>query len=515
MNKRYKRGLWWVKRDFRLTDNAALCDALTHCETVIALFIIEPDLCAAPETSYFHFHAWQHASDHLSKKLSALGGQLIIRIGDAEDVLETLRDAYHFDALFSHQETGSALTFKRDRCVQGWADKHQLPWFESHQNGVIRGLVNRDKRQLVIRERLFETSLLSAPSYLVSWQHIPITDTWPSYDSVSGRAPDKRIEASQLQSVTEASAQQTLQAFLYDRGVRYSGGISSPNTAFTAGSRLSTHLAWGTISLRQVFKALDLRNRELACQPSAQNAQWRKSLNAFQARLHWHDHFMQRLESAPDMEFEAINPAYRHIHYGDCEPVLQAWMSGHTGLPLIDACIRCLAATGFLNFRMRAMLVTTGCFGLAQSWQALQYPLARLFLDYEPGIHYSQVQMQAGVVGINTLRVYSPHKQLIDHDPDARFVKRWIPELASFDADAICDYESRSLGDYPLPIVDIKSTAKVIKDQVYAVRQSAQGRSAASTMLRLHGSRKRTTGRKKPKIKNPGAPDAQLTLDFD
>ena len=482
---------------------------------MVALFIIEPDLCVAPETSYLHFHVWQQASDNLSEQVSALGGHLLIRIGEAKNVLDTLWSKHHFDALFSHQETGSALTFKRDRRIQLWADKQKLPWFESHQNGVIRGLNDRDKRQSIIRERLFKTPILSAPLYIPSWPVKPASDSWPGFEDVSGRPPDKRIQVRELQRVTEAAAQQTLHAFLYDRGVRYSGGISSPNTAFTAGSRLSTHLAWGTISLRQVFGALEGRKRELASQSGAQWAQWRKSLNAFQARLHWHDHFMQRLESAPDMEFEAINPAYRHITYSDCEPVLQAWIAGHTGLPLIDACIRCLAATGFLNFRMRAMLVTTGCFGLAQSWQALQYPLARFFLDYEPGIHYSQVQMQAGVVGINTLRVYSPHKQLIDHDPDARFVKRWIPELRSFDADAISDYESRSLGDYPSPIVDIKARAKVIKDQIYAVRQSEVGRREASTMLKQHGSRKRTADRSRPKINKHRVPKAQMTLDFE
>lgn len=515
MNKHFKRGLWWVKRDFRITDNVALSDALAQCETVTAVFIIEPELCAAEETSFLHFHAWQQAADYLSKQLTALGGRLIIRIGRPEDVFESFRHTHQMDALFSHQETGSAVTFVRDLRVKRWANENRVSWFESHQNGVVRALRDRDQRQHIIRQRLFESSAMSAPSSMVSWQDMPVSDLWPKFEPVSGKAVDERIQVAELQIVTEAAAQRTLNSFLSDRGLRYSGGISSPNTAFTAGSRLSIHLAWGTISLRQVFHALQERGRELSSQSEAQDMQWRRSLKAFQSRLHWHDHFMQRLESAPNMESEAINPAYRDIQYGDNEQVLQAWSTGYTGLPLIDACIRCLAATGFLNFRMRAMLVTTGCFGLAQSWQALQYPLARLFLDYEPGIHFSQVQMQAGVVGINTLRVYSPHKQLLDHDSNAQFIKRWIPELRSFGAEAITSYESQDLGDYPSPIVDIKATGKVIKDQVYAVRQSELGRKNAATVLMLHGSRKRTTRRKAPKVKKPDKPDPQLSLDFD
>lgn len=515
MNKRFNRGLWWVKRDFRITDNTALCDAVAQCETVTALFVVEPELCSAQETSFLHFHAWQQAADYLSKQLAAIGGRLIIRIGRPEDVLETLRREHQMDALFSHQETGSAVTFTRDLRVKNWATEHKLPWLESHQNGVVRALQDRDQRQPIIRQRLFEASVMSAPSSIETWPDVPMSDSWPLFESVSGKAVDARIQISELQIVTEAAAQSTLNTFLSDRGLRYSGGISSPNTAFTAGSRLSTHLAWGTISLRQVFHALQERARELHSQSSAQDMQWRKSLKAFQSRLHWHDHFMQRLESAPNMESEAINPAYRDIGYGDNEQILHAWCTGYTGLPLIDACVRCLAATGFLNFRMRAMLVTTGCFGLAQSWQALQYPLARLFLDYEPGIHFSQVQMQAGVVGINTLRVYSPHKQLLDHDKNTQFIKRWIPELRSFDAEAITNYESQDLGDYPSPIVDIKATGKVIKDQIYAVRQSEPGRKDAATVLQLHGSRKRSTVRKTPKPKKPDKPSPQLSLDFD
>lgn len=515
MSKHFKRGLWWVKRDFRIADNAALSDAIARCETVIAVFIIEPELCAAEETSYFHFHAWHQAADFLSQQLATINGRLIIRTGRVEDVLESLRLEHDMDALFSHQETGSAVTFARDLRVKRWTEVHKLPWYESHQNGVVRALNDRDNRQPVIRERLFDTSVISAPTSIDSWPGAHDSNSWPSFESVSGQAMDQRIQIPELQVVTEVAAQQTLDSFLGSRGLRYSGGISSPNTAFTAGSRLSVHLAWGTISLRQVFAAVQERGRELSFRSDAQSIQWRKSLKAFQSRLHWHDHFIQRLESAPNMETEAINPAYRDIQYGDQDQILRAWATGYTGLPLIDACMRCLAATGFLNFRMRAMLVTTGCFGLAQSWRALQYPLARLFLDYEPGIHFSQVQMQAGVVGINTLRVYSPHKQLLDHDSDARFIQQWIPELRSFDARSIANYDSQALGDYPTPIVDIKATGKVIKDQIYAVRQSEPGRKDAAVVLKLHGSRKGNNDRRPVRAKKPKKPDPQLSLDFD
>jgi len=178
--------------------------------------------------------------------------------------------------------------------------------------------------------------------------------------------------------------------------------------------------------------------------------------------------------------------------YEDDPELLQAWVDGNTGIPLVDACMRCLLSTGFLNFRMRAMLVTTGCFGLRLSWRVLQYPLARVFYDYEPGIHFSQMQMQAGIVGINTMRVYNPHKQLLDQDPQGRFIKRWIPELECFTGEQIANYHHQRLGDYPHPIDDIATNSAEIKDQISKIKKSEAAIEPTADVLAKHGSRLQT-----------------------
>lgn len=522
-----------MKRDFRLDDNDALLSAIEQCDYVNALFIIEPSLCSAQETSLFHYHAWQQAANYLSTCLQERGGVLHVVCGESVDVLDSIKRESGFDALFSHEETGSNITFMRDNAVQRWATDHGIHWHQAHQNGVIRGLTDRDKRQPVIRERLMNTQPKSAPVRISNWimntqfshENNVIGTVWPEFESLSERLPDARIQLAETQHINEACATDVLHDFLNYRGIAYSGGISSPNTAFEAGSRLSAHLAWGTISLRRVFHATWQRDRELAKSQATQVHQWRKSLKAFQSRLHWHDHFIQRLESAPSMEFTALNPAYENLGYGDNEQLLNAWQNGQMGLPLVDACMRCLAATGFLNFRMRAMVVSAGCFGLAQSWKSLYYPLARVFLDYEPGIHFSQIQMQAGIVGINTLRVYSPHKQLLDQDPEATFIKRWIPELREFDATTIAQYNQQALGDYPEPVTDIAVNTRIIRDQVYAIRKSDVGAEASAEVLRKHGSRlpgndrtarrRSATGTARKKAAKKRLDDTQMTLDFD
>jgi deoxyribodipyrimidine photo-lyase len=143
---------------------------------------------------------------------------------------------------------------------------------------------------------------------------------------------------------------------------------------------------------------------------------------------------------------------------------------------MVDACMRGLNATGWLNFRMRAMLVSFASYHLWLHWRATGLYLAQQFLDFEPGIHWSQMQMQSGTTGINTLRIYSPTKQMADHDPGAVFVRRWVPEWGS--------------ARYPAPIVDEKQAVKAAKDRLYALRKRADTKTEAQTIQDKHGSRK-------------------------
>jgi deoxyribodipyrimidine photo-lyase len=322
---------------------------------------------------------------------------------------------------------------------------------------------------------------------------------------------DRRHEAAgyrqRLQVVTEREAHQTLQDFLNERSVKYRGNISSPNTALTHGSRLSVHLAWGTLSIRCVYRTAKQKMSELQNplpdgKPNAAQRRHYLSLKSFTARLHWRDHFIQRLEDQPDMPDHALNIAFENIEFVEDSSRLEAWIEGRTGEPMVDACMRCLGATGFVNFRMRSMCLSYGVYALHLDWRILGRAMARLFYDYEPGIHWSQVQMQAGVVGINTIRVYSPSKQLLDQDPDCQFVKKWIPELAHFSAEEIqnCGKQLFDLAPYPVSLVPFKEQSAAMKKIVYGIKNGAENREVKAEVFRKHGSRifKSRTKRKGP-----------------
>jgi len=280
-----------------------------------------------------------------------------------------------------------------------------------------------------------------------------------------------------LPAAGEAAAQRELADFLAGRAIGYRRHLSSPLTAERGCSRLSAHLAFGTISMRQVHQATEAAiratpHRELAY-----------GLRGFASRLRWHCHFMQKLEDEPQIEFR--NFARSHdglragdgVHEGEVDTErLQAWCEGRTGFPMVDACMRQLTATGWLNFRMRAMLVSFAAYHLGLHWRAPGLHLARQFLDFEPGIHWSQMQMQSGTTGINTLRIYSPAKQQAEHDPDGTYVRRWLPEFGT--------------PAYPKPIVDERAALADIKARLYTLRQQGEVRAEADAIQRKHGSRK-------------------------
>ncbi len=499
-----KRVIWWIKRDIRLHDNEALEAALEYSLTVVPVYVIEPDLVRANDYSAMHYFAQMTALKELKLRLQQLGGDVLILRGEVVAEFRKLFDVWPFHRIVSHQETGNGLTFCRDLTVKSFCEEHQIEWFEYHQNGVIRGLSNREKRQPVIRQRIFRAPIkppshIKTPTNLVS----QLNQSWPAFSRYFSSRDLKNIQFDQLQVINETSAHQCLHSFLESRAQGYSGGISSPNKAFHHGSRLSAHLAWGTVSLSYVFWKTDDRINVLKQSDIKGKQQWMRSLKAFKSRLHWHCHFIQRLETTPQMEFQPLNAAYDVIQYENSPQLYDAWKLGLTGFPLVDACMRCLSAIGFLNFRMRAFIVSFAVFGLHLDWRKIHPHLAQVFYDYEPGIHLSQLQMQAGVVGINALRVYNPTKQLIEQDPDCEFVKRWVPELRSEDIVDIYSYESIPLANYSRPIVDFKTRAAQMKEQLSAVRKSMKGRLESSKVFEKHGSRKKHKKTRKTTEVNP------------
>jgi deoxyribodipyrimidine photo-lyase len=452
--------------------------------------------------------------------------------------LNEIRRQCKIHRILAHEETGHLKSYARDRLVRKWCKTNHIPFIEYNQTGVTRRLKNRD--DFSKRFKVFLSSSSSSSQHqpntsnnVSSMRRRLVTDLtlkhrcWnPLELSDFNEIPlEHRVDRSERQLGGEERALATLESFLTERGAGYASGISSPNSSWSTGSRLSPYLTWGHVSIRTVIFRLQEKQNVLRKQKNrggttiCANPNWLRSLSAFSSRMHWRSHFIQKLETEPNMEKYDLCPAFQHLRRGEGDwnqSYYDAWASGNTGFPFVDACMRCLIRHGWLNFRMRAMLVSFATYNLWLDWKRIAPHLARLFLDYEPGIHYPQLQMQAGTTGINAMRVYNVTKQGHDQDPYGIFIRKYVPELTQVPNEYIheprkmpnrvqhkhnifigdCPSQSSFLmpksaevGIYPVPIVDEKEAAKVSKAKVAAVRNQQSTKKMAEKVYVKHGSR--------------------------
>ena len=457
----------WFKRDLRVDDHRPLLEAAAR-GPVLPLYVVEPELWQQPDASERQWLFCRESLHELRQALGALGQPLVLRSGDVVQVLERARRQFGIDRLWSHEETGNGWTYQRDKRVAAWARAHGIQWLEIPQFGVIRRLRSRQGWAQRWEKQMGEP-IAPAP---VSLQSLDDLDPGAIPDRPTDGLPPDPCPLRQTGGRSMALLE--LEDFLNNRATHYSRSISSPNTAFRGCSRLSAYLAWGCLSMREVIQ----RSRQFRG----------RGVSSFESRLHWHCHFIQKLESEPRIEWDDFHPFMRGIREVDADR-LEAWSEGRTGVPFVDACMRALKAHGWINFRMRAMLMSFASYNLWLPWRDSGLHLARLFVDYEPGIHWSQCQMQSGSTSINTIRIYNPIKQGLDHDPDGTFIRQWCPELARLPAAQLHE-PWRFTDHHPAPIVDCAEAARQAKDRIWTIRRSAGFKQHADAIQRKHGSRK-------------------------
>uniref|UniRef100_UPI0035B1B3D2 FAD-binding domain-containing protein n=1 Tax=Inhella sp. TaxID=1921806 RepID=UPI0035B1B3D2 len=497
--------LVWFKRDLRVSDHEPLARAAAR-GPVAGLFVYEPSVLRSPDFDASHLDFINDCLAELREALARLGCPLLLRVGECPQVLQDLDAEYGLHTLWSQEETGLEVTYARDRRVGAWCRAQGIPWQELPQSGVVRRLRSRDGWARRWEQRMTQP-LVAQP---------PTMHTLPALRDLSEVAAAHPIRSPAELGVAgtpkpqawrggERRGRQVLHSFLNERGLDYRREMSSPVTGFEACSRISPYLAWGALSLRTAHQACEGRRQQLAEARAAGapvDARWFGSLQSFSGRLRWHCHFMQKLEDEPRIEFENFSHAFDGLREQDFDATrFEAWCAGQTGYPMVDACMRALRAGGWINFRMRAMLVSFAAHHLWLHWRHFAPFLARQFLDFEPGIHYSQVQMQSGTTGINTVRIYSPAKQALDQDPEGRFIRHWVPELAAVPLGYLAQPHTlpsllqQRLGvrigrHYPAPIVDHASAYRAARERLAAARRTPAARAEADRVQARHGSRR-------------------------
>jgi deoxyribodipyrimidine photo-lyase len=443
--------LLWLKRDLRIGDNPALAAAVKTRRPVIPVFIRpeEDDVGAAA--------AWWRGRSlaALRTGLRKLGSDLVLRTGDPLAVLAGMvAESGAVEVYFNRSLEPEAI--KTDVAVLATLPKRGAialdhPANRLHEPWRLKtGTGGSFKVFTPFWRRLCES--YRPPEALPALRKLRAPKTWPRSEARGGWQVTARWSAGFGKEWTpgEAGAEARL-ARLLDTVDTYDETRDRPDWDGT--SRLSPHLAWGEISVHEIWRRLSAQHGEAAL--------------PFLRQLGWRDFNSHLLYHFPKLPKEAWSAKFRGFPFLPHGKGLKAWQRGLTGYPIVDAGMRQLWATGWMHNRVRMIVASFLVKDQLIDWRRGEAWFWDTLVDADLAQNAGNWQWVAGsgADAAPYFRIFNPVSQSRKFDPDGSYIRRWVPELAKLDAKTIhAPWEAASnelaaagvvLGrDYPQPIVD-------------------------------------------------------------
>jgi deoxyribodipyrimidine photo-lyase len=450
--------IWWVRRDLRLFDNQALSAALAAARNVVPVFILDPALLSSPYSGTkriaFLFAGLRALEDDLRRR----GGQLIIRQGDPLQALSQLAAASGASAIFAEEDI-SPYARRRDGRV-GQALPLQLTGGLSvHPFGAV---LKQDGQPYTVYT-----------PYSKAWKALPRpgqADLLPAPDSLPAPTGLASLAIPGEPTLPDGvpfkpghiEAVRRLERFIDDgvHGVHgYGRRRNRPDIDGTSG--LSPYLRFGMLSLRQAVVAADQAIKQAPDDAGRQGAEtW---LN----ELIWREFYLAILYHFPHVRQGSFRSQYDAIPWDNDDHAFQAWRQGLTGYPIVDAAMRQLVESGWMHNRTRMIVASFLVKDLLIDWRWGERFFMQHLVDGDPAPNNGGWQWTAGT-GTDAapyFRIFNPILQSKKFDPDGRYIRRWLPELAGVPDKYIHEpwrmpdetqrqAHCRIGRDYPQPIVD-------------------------------------------------------------